>query len=271
MFATSSEPSGSFGALATKTFRPGLRSALLPATVVAMMVFGVTRIFFTSVLSGGILYSTVSTWPSTAATEVCIAPLVMNEPGVRSQSPWKELNGPGGKIRSSTASSVPSARGRDVIATLVDALTSASEALTTPRTLALSFSTSLRLAPSRDFTITVLPSTLSIAPRTRTFCACAATVVTANAAVTAAAVRMRVAIFMSSLLPLVPLLRFPALPNSLLLASSQESPCSLSVANATDIGHAHQDHVTTRGVQHRQSCHIGGATSRPKVTVGASI
>src|SRR5215467_9679128 len=101
IFATSSEPSGSFGAPATKTLRPGLRSALLPATVVAMMVFGVTVIFFTSVLSGGILYSTVSTWPSTPATEVCIEPLVMKvgEPGVRSQSPWKELKGPGGKMR----------------------------------------------------------------------------------------------------------------------------------------------------------------------------
>src|SRR5205823_12736889 len=73
---TSSEPSGSFGAPATNTFRPGLRSALVPGTVVAMMVFGVTRIFFTSVLSP-ILYSTVSIWPSTEATEVCNAPLVM--------------------------------------------------------------------------------------------------------------------------------------------------------------------------------------------------
>ena len=37
--------------------------------------------------------------------------------GIRSQSPWKELNGRfGGKTRNSTASRVPSARGRDVIA-----------------------------------------------------------------------------------------------------------------------------------------------------------
>src|SRR5215475_21421 len=120
----------------------------------------------------------------------------MNEPGVRSQSPWKELNGPAGKIRSSTASSVPSARGREVIATLVAALTSASEALTTPRTLALSLSTSLRVAPSRDLTITVLPSTLSMAPRTRTFWACATPVVAAKAATTAVAVKIRDAILM---------------------------------------------------------------------------
>src|SRR6202035_458132 len=34
--ATSSEPSGSFGAPATNTFKPGLRSSLVPGTVVAM-------------------------------------------------------------------------------------------------------------------------------------------------------------------------------------------------------------------------------------------
>src|SRR5262245_4623024 len=95
-------------------------------------------------------------------------------------------------MRSSTASSVPSARGFEVTATLVEAVTSASEALTTPRTLALSLSTSLRLAPSRDSTITVLPSTLSIVPRTRTFWACAAV---ANAATKPATASTRNFIF----------------------------------------------------------------------------
>src|ERR1019366_3914920 len=75
--ATSSEPSGSFGAPATNTFKPGLRSSLVPGTVVAMMVFGVTTIFFSSSGLPWTLYLTVSTWPSTPATEVCNGPLVM--------------------------------------------------------------------------------------------------------------------------------------------------------------------------------------------------
>src|SRR5262245_52148109 len=97
-------------------------------------------------------------------------------------------------MRSSTAWSVPSARGRDVMATLVAALTSASEAFTTPRTFALSLSTSLRLAPSRDLTVTVLPSTFSIVPRTRTFWACAE-VAAASAATTPAIASTRNFVF----------------------------------------------------------------------------
>src|ERR1700730_16334484 len=91
--ATSSEPSGSFGAPATNTFRPGLRSSLVPATVVAMMVLGVTTIFFSSSGLPWTLYLTVSTWPSTSATEDCNAPLVMKLFGITSQSPCKELKG----------------------------------------------------------------------------------------------------------------------------------------------------------------------------------
>src|SRR5437763_900876 len=125
----------------------------------------------------------------------------VGEPGVRSQSPWKELNGPGGKMRSSTACSVPSGRGREVMATLVLALTSASEALTTPRILALSLSVSLSSPPSRDLTVTTLPSTFSIVPRTRTFCACAETEVSAKAVATAAAARTRVEMLPIAFLP----------------------------------------------------------------------
>src|SRR5262245_52069796 len=91
--ATSSEPSGSFGAPATKTFLPGVRSSLVPGLVVATMVVGVTRIFFSSSGLPWTLYLTVSIWPSTAATDVCSAPLVMKLFGIRSQLPWKELNG----------------------------------------------------------------------------------------------------------------------------------------------------------------------------------
>src|SRR5215469_16492172 len=91
--ATSSEPSGSFGAPATYTFRPALRSSLVPGTVVAMMVFGVTMIFFSSSGLFWTLYFTVSTWPSTSAIEVCNAPLVMKLLGIRSHSLWNELKG----------------------------------------------------------------------------------------------------------------------------------------------------------------------------------
>src|SRR6516225_6211435 len=185
--ATSSEPSASFGAPATNTFKPGLRSALVPGTVVAMMVFGVTIIFFSSSDLPTTLYFTVSTWPSTPATEVCNAPLVMKLFGIRSQSEWNELKGcPAGAMRSSTASSVPSGRGREVIATLLLVLTSAREALTTPPMRTLSLSVSLSSAPSRDLTATVLPSTFSMVPRTRTFCAWAETALSANVAANAA-------------------------------------------------------------------------------------
>src|SRR5215470_19150119 len=91
--ATSSEPSGSFGAAATNTFKPRLRSSFVPGTVVAMMVFGVTTIFFSSSDLPMTLYFTVSTWPSTPETEVCNEPLVMKLFGIKSQSAWNELNG----------------------------------------------------------------------------------------------------------------------------------------------------------------------------------
>src|SRR5215467_12304751 len=181
--ATSSEPSASFGAPATNTFKPGLRSSLVPGTVVAMMVFGVMTIFFSSSDLPTTLYFTVSTWPSTPATEVCNAPLVMKLFGIKSQSEWNELKGcPAGAMRSSTASSVPSGRGRDVIATLESVLTSAREALTTPPMRTLSFSTSLSSAPSRDLTAKLLPSSFSMVPRTRTFCAWAETELSGNVA-----------------------------------------------------------------------------------------
>src|SRR5262245_24101138 len=59
--ATSREPSGSFGAPATKTFLPAMRSSLVPGLVVAMMVFGVTSIFFSSSGLPATLYLTVRT------------------------------------------------------------------------------------------------------------------------------------------------------------------------------------------------------------------
>src|SRR5262249_27855134 len=126
---------------------------------------------------------TVNTWPSTPAIEVCNAPLVMKLFGIKSQSEWNELKGcPAGAMRSSTASKVPSGRGRDVMATLDSVLTSAREALTTPPMRTLSLSTSLSSAPSRDLTIKTLPSSFSMTPRTRTFCACGETELSANVA-----------------------------------------------------------------------------------------
>src|SRR5258708_10046880 len=103
--------------------------------------------------------------------------------GIKPQRGRKELRGArGGEIGRSTASSVPSGRGREVIATLASALTSAREALTTPPMRTLSLSTSLSSAPSRDLTAKLLPSSFSMVPRTRTFCAWAATELNANVA-----------------------------------------------------------------------------------------
>src|SRR6202521_371669 len=198
--ATSSEPSGSFGAPATNTFKPGLRSALVPGTVVAMIVFGVTTIFFSSSGLPWTLYLTVSIWPSTPAIEVCNEPLVMKLFGIKSQSAWNELKGcPAGAMRSSTASSVPAGRGREVIGTLASALTSAREALTTPRMAAVSLSTSLSSAPSRDLTAKLLPSSFSMVPRTRTFCAWAETALSANVAANTATTKTRDVILISFL------------------------------------------------------------------------
>src|SRR6516165_6066866 len=103
-------------------------------------------------------------------------------------------------MRSSTASSVPSARGRDVIATLASALTSAREALTTPPMRTLSLSTSLSSAPSRDLTIKTLPSSFSMVPRTRTFCAWAETELSANVAANIATTKTCDVILISFLL-----------------------------------------------------------------------
>src|SRR5215831_15601892 len=190
--ATSSEPSASFGAPATNTFKPGLRSSLVPGTVVAMMVFGVTTIFFSSSDLPTTLYFTVNVWPSTPATEVCNAPLVMKLFGIKSQSEWNELKGcPAGAMRSSTASRVPSGRGREVMATLLSVLTSARDALTTPAMRTLSLSMSLSSAPSRDLTIKTLPSCFSMVPRTRTFCAWADIELSANVAANTATTETR--------------------------------------------------------------------------------
>src|SRR5215471_18412309 len=111
--------------------------------------------------------------------------------GIKSQSAWNELNGcPAGAMRSSTASNVPSGRGRDVIATLLLALTSAREALTTPPTRTLSLSTSLSSVPSRDLTAKLLPSSFSMVPRTRTFCAWAETEFNAHVAANVATTKI---------------------------------------------------------------------------------
>src|SRR4030088_3493643 len=102
-------------------------------------------------------------------------------------------------MRSSTASSVPSGRGFEVIATLVSALTSVREALTTPPTRTLSLSASLSSAPSRDLTVKLLPSSFSIVPRTRTFCAWAETELSANVAANIAATNTCDAVLISFL------------------------------------------------------------------------
>jgi len=56
--------------------------------------------------------------------------------------------------------------------TLLPALMSVIFAGMTARTTALSLSLSLSSAPSRDLTVTRLPSTPSTVPRTRAFCGC---------------------------------------------------------------------------------------------------
>ena len=67
--------------------------AVVPGTVVAMMVLGVTTIFFSSSDLPMTLYFTVSTWPSTPEIEVCSEPFVMKLFGIKSHSEWNELKG----------------------------------------------------------------------------------------------------------------------------------------------------------------------------------
>src|SRR5215470_19251316 len=64
---------------------------------------------------------------------------------------------------------------------------SASDAFTTLTTTALPMSASVAGAPSRVFSVSVLPSTFSMVPRSRTVCCCASADVVAYAATKAAA------------------------------------------------------------------------------------
>src|SRR5712671_5149181 len=69
---------------------------------------------------------------------------------------------------------LPSACGMAALPRKVPSLMSAIEAFTTATIIAFSVSVSLSSAPSLDFKVSTLPSTLSIVPRTRTVCAVAA-------------------------------------------------------------------------------------------------
>src|ERR1043166_348179 len=121
----------------------------------------------------------------------------MKLPGSRSQLPWNELKfWPAGKMWISTACNVPSGRGFEVMPTPTPAFTSASDFFTTPRTVALSLSFSFTSVFSRVLTISRSPSTFSIVPRTRTFCACAE--VTAKAAANAARAMVLNIVFIGS-------------------------------------------------------------------------
>ncbi len=133
--------------------------------------------------------------------------LVMVLCGTRSQgrNPSAVPRSASGKIRTSMAFCVPSGCGIAAMPTNSPCLTSAIDCLTTARTGALSASFTFNVVPSRAFTVSIWPSTLSIEPRTRTIsgaCATAKEAAKSKAKVPAPASRRVIAFII--ILPLFP-------------------------------------------------------------------
>src|SRR5438132_3501686 len=95
--------------------------------------------------------------------------LVIRLSGVRSHGYWPSLlpRAASGKISTSIACSLPSAALLDAAPTKSPALMSETLFLTMPATVKLGASAIVSTGPSRDFTVSVWPSSLSTVPRIR--------------------------------------------------------------------------------------------------------
>jgi hypothetical protein len=128
-----------------------------------------------------------TTDPSTPATVAPTVPLVMVESGAPSQgrcpSPVPRMDS--AKMCTSSAFCEPSGCGVAPLPTYNPGLMSATEALTTAATSALSASLSVSSSPLLDFASTARPSSFSIVPRNRIVCGCGDAACCASAALAA--------------------------------------------------------------------------------------
>src|SRR5262249_39390240 len=134
-----------------------------------MIVCGVTITFFSPSL-----YLTVTTWPSTPATALSTVALVMVLPGCKSHGPNPSPvpRCESRKIWIAIAFWLPSACGMAGAPIYTPGLTSSSVAFTVAVSRTLSGITAVRVAPSRDLTVSTWPSIFSSVPRMRTRSGC---------------------------------------------------------------------------------------------------